>query len=218
MILYLYDHCPFCARAEMAANYKEVPLKITYLLNDDEQTCYRLVNAKQVPILEFDNGLAMPESLDIAHKFDEIGNPKKIIRQMQHAQEIVNHINTVKIHISCLLYPRNIMAQLPEFATQSAKDYFQYKKEKSINRSFEQALQETQEHKELVENMLGNLPSLPTPSQNANTLGWDDIMIYPMLRNLTLVKDLQFPATVLKYIEEISQITQTHTYFDRAKI
>lgn len=218
MKLYLYDHCPFCVSAEMAGHYKEVPFKTVYLLNDDEENCYQLVNAKQVPILEFDDGSAMPESLDIANKFDEIGNQDKIIRAQQYAHDVTNHINTAKLHISCLLYPRNIMAKLPEFATQSAKDYFQHKKEKSIKRSFKQALLETQEHKLAVETVLASLPALPYPSQNANTLGWDDILIYPILRNLTLVNELHFPASVLQYIEEVSQLTQTHTYFDRATI
>lgn len=216
MKLYLYDHCPFCVRVEMVGNYKEVPYQTVYLLNDDEETCYRLVNAKQVPIFELDDGHAIPESLDIARKFDLIGNPEKIILPEKNAKTILEHIDTVAIHIRCLLYPRSIMANLPEFATQSAKNYFQQKKEKTLGHSFQQAMQETSQHKAATEKMLASMPVLPANAQQDNTLSWDDVLIYPLLRNLTLVKGLDFPEAVLNYIENVKRITQTHTYFDIA--
>lgn len=216
MKLYLYDHCPFCTRAEMVGNYKEIPYEIVYLLNDDEDTCYRLINAKQVPILELDEGNAMPESLDIAHKFDEIGNIAKTIAPQKNADTLLKHMGTVAMHIRCLLFPRNIMLDLPEFATQSAKDYFRNKKEKTIERTFEQAMEETPEHKAAVEKMLASLPELPDNAQKDSTLSWDDVLIYPALRNLTIVKGLNFSRPVLRYIESVKRITRTQTYFDRA--
>ena len=215
MKLYLYDHCPFCVRAEMVGHYKEVPFQTVYLLNDDEETCYRLVNAKQVPILEFDDGSAMPESLDIAIRFDIMGNTAKTITPKKGADAIVAHINTVAGATRCLLFPRDIMLEgLPEFATQSAKDYFRAKKEATIQRTFEQAMQETEQHKTAIEKMFATLPQLP--SHEDGCLNWDDVLIYPMLRNLTMVKGLHFPQPVLDYINNVSQMTKTHTYFDRA--
>lgn len=215
MKLYLYDHCPFCIRAEMVGNYKEVPYTAVYLLNDDEETCYRLINAKQVPILEFGDGHAMPESLDIANKFDEIGNPAKIISPKKDAEDILAHINSVAQHTRALLYPRNILMQgLPEFATQNAKNYFQNKKEKSLGYSFEEAMQQTTMHQAAVEKMLATLPALP--QNESGTISWDDVFIYPILRNLTCVKGLQFPSVVFDYIERVKNITHTQTYFDRA--
>ena len=214
MKLYLYDHCPFCVRVEMVAHYKEIPFQTVYLLNDDEQTCYRLVNAKQVPILEFDDGTAMPESLDIAIKFDIMGNAAKTITPKNNAETIIKHIDTAADASRCLLFPRDIMLDLPEFATQSAKDYFRAKKEATIKRPFEQAMQETEQHKAAVETMLATLPQLP--EQENGSLSWDDVLIYPMLRNLTMIKKLHFPQPVLGYINNVSHITKTQTYFNRA--
>lgn len=216
MKLYLYDHCPFCVRAEMVGNYKEVAYQPVYLLNDDEVTCYQLVNAKQVPILELDDGYAMPESLDIAHKFDVIGNAEKQIRPKKMADMLLEQIDAAGLHTRCLLYPGSIMLDLPEFATQSAKDYFQHKKEKALGFSFEQAMQETATHKAAVEKMLMTLLPLPDHATKDGVLGWDDVFIYPTLRNLTMVKGLHFPEPVLNYIEAVKRITHTHTYFDRA--
>lgn len=216
MKLYLYDHCPYCIRAEMTGRYKEVPFEVVYLLNDDEQTCFRLVNAKQVPILTREDGSSMPESLDIARVFDDIGNPDRVILKGGDHKRYNDVIDSVSLNINCLLFPRNIAIGLPEFATQSSRDYFQHKKEKLIDRPFQQAFDQTQQHKSAVEEMLFRLPQLPDPQQHDNQLSWDDVMIYPVLRNLSIVKDLKFPDQVRRYVEAIARLTNTHTYFERA--
>lgn len=216
MKLYLYDHCPFCVRTVMVANYKEVTYEKVFLLNDDEATCYRLIGAKQVPILELDDGSSMAESLIIAKKLNESGNPARVIRPHGDHQAIREHIEQARRSISCLLFPRNIALGLPEFATQSARAYFQRKKEKLIERSFSQALAETTQHMATVEQMLATLPPLGLPSAHQHSLGWDDVLLYPTLRNLSMVKGLDFPPPVRNYLDEVASLTATQTYFDRA--
>jgi glutaredoxin 2 len=68
--------CPFCVRADMVANYKQVEHEKVYLPNDDEATCLELIGAKRVPILQLEDGSRMGESLDIAQKLDELGSPR----------------------------------------------------------------------------------------------------------------------------------------------
>ena len=216
MKLYLYDHCPFCVRAEMVAHYKQVPVEQVYLLNDDEATCIELIGAKQVPILQFDDDRAMGESLDIARKLDELGNPAQVIRPHGDYLPIQEHMNQARLAIWCLLFPRDIALGLPEFATQAARDYFQAKKEQIIQRPFAQALAETAEHQAVVEATLASLPPLDLPSAHGNTLGWDDVLLYPGLRNLSMVKGLALPPAVRAYIEEVARLTDTATYFERA--
>lgn len=216
MKLHLYDHCPFCVRAEMVANYKAVAHEKVYLANDDEATCHRLIGAKQVPILQFDDGRAMGESLEIARVLDELGNPGRMIRPHGDFEAIRQHIEQVRTAISCLLFPRDIALGLPEFATRSARDYFQAKKERIIQRPFVQALAETPEHKASVERMLASLPPLQTSVAHGDRLGWDDVLLYPTLRNLSMVRDLAFPPSVRAYVEEVARLTDTATYFDRA--
>lgn len=216
MKLYLYDHCPFCVRAEMVAHYKQVPVEQVYLLNDDEATCIELIGAKQVPILQFDDGRAMGESLDIARKLDELGNPQRLIRPHGDYLPIQEHINQVRLASWCLIFPRDIALGLPEFATQAARDYFQAKKEQIIQRPFAQALAETSEHKAVVEAMLTSLPPLDLPSTHGDTLSWDDVLLYPGLRNLSMVEGLAFPPAVRVYVEEVARLTETATYFSRA--
>merc|ERR1712000_301494 len=92
--LHQYLHCPYCVRADMTANYLGIEHKKSYLLNDDEATCHKLIGAKMVPILEFDDGTAMGESLE-----------------------------SVSFEINALLFPRNVMIEQPEFATEEAREY-----------------------------------------------------------------------------------------------
>lgn len=214
MKLYQYNHCPFCVRVDMVANYKDISHEKVYLLNDDEETCYRLVNAKKVPIIELDDGTAFAESLDIAHYLDEIGDKSKIIRPKQENTHYERILNSVEESMWCLLFPRNIMIGLPEFATRDARDYFQIRKEKLIHRSFEVALKETPQHKKQVEQALEQLHDLPLPSEHNDTISWDDVLLYPKLRNLTMVLDMRFPESVKRYLEEVSSATSTHTFFN----
>lgn len=216
MKLYLYDHCPFCVRADMVANYKQVAHEKVYLLNDDEKSCFDLIGAKMVPILQFDDGKAMGESLDIVQKLDELGSRNRPLQPGTDIQALLAQIGEVGLAVSCLLFPRNIAIGLPEFATQSARDYFEVRKAAIIKRPFAQALKETPTHKAAIENMLAALPPLPAAAGRDGVLGRDDVLLHPTLRNLTMVKDLVIPAQVRAYIDSVAALTSTHTYFDRA--
>ncbi len=216
MKLYLYDHCPFCLRAEMVGNYKQVEHTKVYLLNDDETTCLALIGVKMTPILQFENGSAMGESLDIVQRFDELGSPTKTLRPCTDIAANLAQFNEVRQSINTLLFPRNIAIGLPEFATQSAQDYFERKKTAIINMPFSQALQQTAQHKAIVEKMLAALPSFSLPAEYGDTLSMDDVLLYPTLRNLTMVKDLQIPPALRAYLQAIAALTCTHLYFDRA--
>lgn len=212
MKLYQYHHCPYCVRADMVANYKNVQHEKVYLLNDDEKSCYDLVNAKMVPILQFDDGSAMGESLDIVAKFDELGDSSKMITPKVVADDIEATLAAIKTSTRILTYPRTIKIGLPEFTTQSARDYFQHKKEKMIEMSFAQAMQVTDKHIDIVNAILAQLPNLPI----THRLSMDDVLIYPALRNLSMVKGLVFPTHIKRYIEHIAGLTATQSYFNKA--
>ena len=210
--LYQYHHCPYCVRADMVANYKNIQHEKVYLLNDDEQSCYDLVNAKMVPIVQLNDGKAFGESLDIVAKFAEIGDSCKMISPKVLADDIEAQLASIKSSIRILTYPRTIKIGLPEFATQSACDYFERKKEKMIEMTFAQAMQESAQHIEIVNEVLAQLPAMPI----IHRLSMDDVLIYPALRNLTMVKGLVFPTRLKNYIEHIAAITHTESYFAKA--
>jgi glutaredoxin 2 len=212
MQLYQYHHCPYCVRIDMVANYKNLQHEKVYLLNDDEQTCFDLLNAKMVPILQFADGSAIGESLDIVAKLDEQGDNNKIITPKVFSDDIDTLFAAVKTSTRILTYPRTIMLGLPEFATQSAKDYFQAKKEKMIDMSFDMAMEISARHLVIVNTVLAKIPILPI----SQTLSMDDVLVYPNLRNLSMVKGLVFPAAIKHYMEHIAALTKTELYFAKA--
>jgi glutaredoxin 2 len=213
MQLYLYDHCPYCVRARMIFGKKMVPVENIYLLNDDEDTPNKLIGKKMVPILVKDDGSAMGESLDIVHYIDQLtgGAPlNTIIRP-----EIEGWIKITDTYRNFLTLPRCINIKLPEFATQSAIDYFISKKT-TIFGDFQQHLRNSQIYIDRLNADLIALSPLILSDRGVNgTFSMEDILLFPLLRNLTMVKGVEWTAPVLDYINSISRITQIPLFDDR---
>lgn len=214
MKLYIYEHCPYCVRADMVARYREVSLQRVCLANDDEATPLALVGAKQVPILQFDDGHAIPESLDIVAALDPLGRSARRLRPALDPEPWLQPLTAVHTHLDCLLFPRVLQLGLAEFASAAARDYFRQRKEAVIGRSFAQALDETVEHMRAVEQALASMPALPFPADAR--LGMDDVLIFPTLRNLTMVRGLRIPHPVQDYLRRISGLLAMPDYTDRA--
>ncbi len=214
--LYQYLHCPYCVRADMVANYSGLAHKKVMLLNDDEKTCIDLVGVKMVPILQTENGDAMGESLDIVAKILAMAPQDKQLLPQSDAGSVTEYMGEYGSAINHLLYPRNIMIEQPEFDTQSARDYFQHKKEKMLGNSFDTSFENSDTYLEQVNGMLAGMPTLTLPSTRGNQLSWDDVYIFPTLRNLTMVKGLAWPEAVLNYVVEVASLTNVHLYNDQA--
>ncbi|MBE3639345.1 glutaredoxin 2 [Mangrovicoccus sp. HB182678] len=213
MKLYQYDHCPFCVRADMVAGWRQVPHEKVYLLNDDEQAHFDLIGAKMVPILQYDDGRAIGESLDIVAALDAIETGAPHLDPWDEVAPQSAALSSASRAVSCLLFPRNLRLGLPEFATPGAIAYFTERKEAIIGISFAQAMEETAAHKADVEAMLAGMPELAPPGDR---LRMGDVLVYPVLRNLTMVKDLAFPAWMRAYLDRVTAICGTHLYDDRA--
>ena len=106
---------------------------------------------------------------------------------------------------------------MPEFATPAAVVYFILKKEASIGTGIAQMLDKTPELLAQIHSDLQTLASqIHGDTLNGSDLSMEDILIFPMLRNLTMVRGIQFPAAVQDYIVNMAQRSQINTYFDRA--
>ena len=217
MKLYIYDHCPFCVRARMIFGLRNVPVEEIVLLNDDEATPIGLIGAKQVPILQKPDGSHMGESLDIVHYVDELAGQARSDETIRPAvQAWFDQVNKYYNH---LVMPREVRLEppLPEFATAEAIAYFVQKKEQNIG-SFEQNLAETHTYLERIHLALPELAALlgEQPYLNGSAPGMEDIIIFPVLRNLTLVKGIAFPAKLQAYIERLSAESKVPLYSARA--
>lgn len=52
MKLFIYQHCPFCLRAQMIVGLKSLPVDIDIIMEGDAETPTRMVGRKVVPILQ----------------------------------------------------------------------------------------------------------------------------------------------------------------------
>lgn len=214
MKLYVYDHCPFCVRARMIFGLKNLPVELAILANDDEATPIGLVGKKVVPILVKEDGTAMPESLDIVRYVDAHYGEKVISETVR--PEVEAWVKAVGQYYNHLLSPRFVKIGLPEFSTQSAVDYFTKKKTEFVG-DFQQNLDETATYlARLHLDLEALVPLIQSDSALNGTLSLEDIIVFPMLRNLTCVRDIQFPPEVLDYVTKMSAQSGVVLYFDKA--
>ncbi len=205
MKLYIYDHCPYCVRPRMIFGLKNVPVENVTLLNDDEETPIGLVGKKLVPILMKEDGTPMGESLDIVRYIDE-NYGEKILKD-DIRPEIQAWCDKVGQYYYRLLHPRCVLLGLEEFATQGAIDYFTEKKSAKIG-DFAENMANSAEYIQQLNADLLSLDALIQSPQALNAqLSYEDIILFPMLRNLTCVKGLVFPEKVKAYVDTMAQNT-----------
>ena len=212
MKLYIYDHCPFCVRARMAAGLFGADVEEVVLANDDEATPIGMIGAKQVPILQKEDGSFMGESLDIVRYLDREGRLKNEIRP-----EIQAWMDKVGSYNNKLVQPRTVKIGLPEFAIAEAVKYFTDKKEKNIG-SFSANLNKTAQYLDRIHEDLNDLDGLiHEVSDGINgEIGMEDILVFPILRNLTVVRGIEWPQKVIGYLMTMSEKSGVPLYFDRA--
>ena len=200
----------------MAAALRDVATELVYLPNDDEDTPIRLIGAKQLPILQKEDGSHMGESLDIVRYFyrqDSSALDEAVRPEIQAWVEAFGDWGYR------LIMPRDVQLGLPEFAAESSVAYFKGKKEAWLEASFEQLLQETPRYLAQAQEALHALNGLIAPNAdyvNGAHLSMEDILVFPLLRNLSMVKGVAYPDNVAHYVRAMSQAAKIPLFFDRA--
>lgn len=215
MKLYIYDHCPFCVRARMIFGLRGLPLETENLMNDDEATPIGMIGAKQVPILQKENGSYMGESLDIVRYVDEQAGQGRLKEDIR--PELQAWLDKVGEYNNKLVQPRTVKIGLPEFATPEAVKYFVDKKEQNIG-NFETNLNKTAQYLERINADLLELDGLIS-NEDVGVNGeaaMEDILLFPILRNLTVTRGIEWPQNVMDYLMRMSEAGGVDLYFDRA--
>ncbi len=215
MKLYLYQHCPFCIRPRIVAGFKKIPLDLIFLANDDEKAHLDLIGKKQVPFLQKENGNFLIESLDICQYLNNFDRKPILSQEIVTTDTLIKLISDINNTSKSVVYPRfiNHPQNHQDFPTQSAKDYFEHKKEKYIG-CFKASLRFPQASIDKTTPLLDVLNTFLThPFASGDQLSWDDIMLFPVLRNLTIIQDLiTIPSKVKHYIKNICQLTGIQPY------
>ncbi|GLE11242.1 hypothetical protein PINS_up023596 [Pythium insidiosum] len=212
--LYVYDFCPFCSRVRTLLGLKRIEHELAFLAFDDEATPIGLVGAKQAPILVRPGaGDALAESLDIVRLVDASYGGDPLLRPSAERPELDAWIKGSAADFNALVMPRVVRAPLPEFAQRSAREYFQEKKEKLLG-PFPDALARTPELIEKADAWLERLEPLlaSDAAVNADGVSYDDIDLFPRLRNLTIVRGITWPSKVRAYVDRYAEDANLRTF------
>lgn len=215
MKLYVYDHCPYCVRARMIFGLKKIPIELNILLNDDEATPISLIGQKMVPILEKADGRFMPESLDIVQYVDQhFGQPILVGQEQESLTQLTKQLDS-EVYRK-LVSPRVIQLKVAEFATAAAVDYFVHKKQPSLG-DFADCLSQTPLYISQLQPLLIQLDNyLQQANLASSPYSINDILLFPLLRNLTCVNALILPAAIHHYIDRLADASQIPLYTDQA--
>lgn len=213
MKLYYYDHCPFSARVRMALNLKNIPAEYEVLPADDEQTIARLVGKHQIPVLVRDDGTPMTESLEIVRYLDGLDGAPLI--EPRRTPALDTWLEAFVPDLQYLGYPRWTLIRLPEFATPAAYEHFRSKKTETIG-DFAAAVAHTDAKAREMSDRLARLPAMLELDAARERIAVDDVVLFPMLRSLSVVAAIQWPQAVRRYTEAMAARVRLDTYFDRA--
>jgi glutaredoxin 2 len=224
LVLYTYDHCPFCAKVKMILGIKDIPYKNEVFLNDDEKTPVSLVGKKVVPILKKLDGTYMPESMDIVKYVDaEFGKSKVLGNQAEHAA-VKKWLDDTDLLVRKLVYPRYVLPEVnfAEFATKSAIEYFVGKREGTleVDATFSDFLQRTPELRAELEGKVAELDAI-IPGDGKTFLYGEqfnecDIHLYSRLRSISIVKGFKWTAKTRRYIDFLAKNTKVPLFESRA--
>lgn len=201
--LYYYEHCPYCVRVLMLINIKSLDVETIVLANDDEAGPIGMIGKKMAPILQKEDGNFMAESLDIIEYLDQLGDP--IIAESGNVDEIQDWLDSVAELNRFLVYPRMVQYPFAEFASESSRAYFINKKSDKLG-PFAKAIEHTQQYMHELAPYLDEVDKL-VQSLDGEVLSYGDIMLFPVLRNMTLVKGINFSLPVTDYLRKVSDST-----------
>ncbi|POM71109.1 GrxB family glutaredoxin [Phytophthora palmivora] len=203
--LFVYDHCPFCARTRVILGLKKVPHELAFMANHDETTPVDLVGTKQAPILLLPSGRAFAESMDIVKYVDEHYGGPAILAPSSGREDIKKWIEASAHVFHVLYHPRAHKAPFAEFAQQESRDYYRTKKEKSMG-SFDEALKRSPQLVEQANKFLEQLATMFYSDHSVNkALGYDDIDLFGRLRCLTLVRGITWPSNVREFLDYMAE-------------
>ncbi len=218
MTLYSYDHCPFCMRVRMIFAFHHLPYEHKILANDDEATPIGLIGQKMLPILIKPDGTAMGESLDIIDFVDAYAHQNHHTQPLDREvrQTVSDWLSHISSYYNHLTMPRLVQIGLEEFLTQAAIDYFVHKKTKLIG-DFAENIADSEQYINKINN---DLIALEQWTNSANSLkaypSLEDILVFPLLRSLSVVKGIDWPEKVKQYVLHMAGAIDMPLFFERA--
>jgi len=223
--LHIYDHCPFCIRAELVMGLNGVKYTRTlYGYGDslgDSKGKYEggrvLTGKKQLPVLERAGHPLLPESGDIIEAIEwevESKMPGKSGRA--ELEEFFG--KTGKFKELQRILTRGQVIKMTDLMDWAKPEDVQYAKEKYEKEGFnyEEAAAAAHKAGEEMETLLKELEGMlksDTSFDASGEIGMDDIMYLPELRTLSCAPGLKWPKKLKAYVISSFKKAKVKTYF-----
>lgn len=209
MRLYIYEHCPFCTRARMIFGLKKLPVELAVIMEGDADTPIELVGRKVVPILQKEDGSHMAESLDIVKYVEGIGTP---VLTAASDEALDAWSQAAWKPALGLIIPRFTLGDFAELATPKAREAYRLREEKAFG-NLDALRQNTPELLVQFNPLMAQLAALL--DRRSEETGMSDILLWPLLRCLSIVGGLDFPAPVLAYARRLERQSGVPLLFDQ---
>lgn len=195
----------------MAVALKGVPVDLQIVMEGDTETPIRLMGKRGVPILQREDGTHIAESMDIVDYLDALKAPRKF-----------NGPEDAWIEKWCarawksalkLFIPRFTQAEFPELSTPEARAAY-LARETAAFGDIDSLLADTGVH---LAEMTSLLQELDQRIAFSAEISRSDFKLYPILRSLSIVRDIPFGPATLDYIRSMAAVTAVPDLFGQAR-
>ena len=200
--MYIYEHCPFCARVRYVARMLDIQLEEIIVDYSDNTTINRLIGKKVVPNLIKEDGTPMTESGDIIHYFIELKKSKTPQTPQNNTLEWQTRAFPLLQYIG---YPRWSQLKLGEFLIEESRQLWKEKKQ-TATLNFSNLLEQTESIVKQVDIIVKEATSLLDLQSGASQLPIIDQAIYfSILRGLYSEPSIYWPTELHTWLIDQSQ-------------
>ena len=194
----------------MGFGFLGTPYESVVTAYDDEATPIKLTGKKMLPIVEYDDGTAQNESLDLIKRQDKSScmGWDQLALNLDGLNSLLDKIGG---HVHNLAMPYWIWT--PEF-NESSRKYFQTKKE--VKRGpFKNLVHNQKSYADLLTTLLETeLTTQLKPFYKSDKFTIMDIMIAAHLWGMYVVPEFRFSEAVNNYLQKVKEITKFNYHED----
>ncbi|ARP40769.1 glutaredoxin 2 [Vibrio syngnathi] len=202
MKLYIYDHCPFCARVAYIAQSLGLNIELVSVDYDDAQTLIDLIGKKMVPVLQKDDGSIMAESLDIIAYFMDLKSKDEQREPSEQAALFQSRSFPLTQQIG---RPRWWNLDLAEYRSAGAKEAWRVSKE-TEGFNFEELLEKTPQYVQLINPLLKDAELLLELENGESSLPLiDQALYFSLLRGFYVEPSIEWPPELDCWMERKSK-------------
>lgn len=206
MKFYHYPHCPFCQRVRLVLKAKGISYENKPLSYADGKTPTGLIGKKMLPIIAFDDGTVMGESLDLIRELEKRFPEPSLTHNwiepdLDWASNIV--VRAPKFFDVVLPFYLEEFKGAPEFDEVGAK-YFKDSKEAKRRKTFAELKAEAPElYRDNLIIILTEIINRVEGGWVGQTFSVADCVLAADLSGLRSVKGIIIPPQIINYIEKV---------------